>query len=60
MISKDNLAIVLVNYNGLNDSLECIKSLLNSDSPLKIVFVDNASKENEAEIVESSYDLMLI
>lgn len=58
MISKDNLAIVLVNYNGLNDSLECIKSLLNSDSPLKIVFVDNASKENEAEIVESSYPMV--
>lgn len=42
-----SLAIILVNYNGLDDTVDCIKSLQESDYPVKIYVVDNASKEDE-------------
>jgi len=37
------LGVVLVNYKGSHDTLECLESLLRSDIPLRIAVVDNAS-----------------
>lgn len=37
------LGVVLVNYRGSVDTLECLESLLRSDIPLRVVVVDNAS-----------------
>jgi GT2 family glycosyltransferase len=37
------LAVVLVNYKGSSDTLECLESLLRSDLPLRVAVVDNAS-----------------
>ena len=39
---NDKIAVVLVNYNGLNDTLDCIKSIHGAD----IIVVDNASHSN--------------
>jgi GT2 family glycosyltransferase len=39
--------IILVNYNGFNDTIECIESLLElSNHNFKIVICDNDSKDN--------------
>lgn len=45
MKSPEVYAVVL-NYNGFNDSKECIKSLLASDAPLKIIIIDNHSTDD--------------
>lgn len=48
--------IVLLNWNGLEDTLECLSSLKNLTYPaVKTIVVDNASKKNEAEIIESKF-----
>jgi len=39
--------IILVNYNGYKDTIECIKSLKNLKyNNYKIIIVDNASTDN--------------
>ena len=39
--------IILVNYNGYKDTIECIKSLKNLKyNNYKIIIVDNASSDN--------------
>lgn len=44
------VAIILVNYNGANDTIECIKSLSYiKDSEYEIVVVDNCSTDNSVE-----------
>lgn len=52
------LAVILVNYNGLDDSIECIESIKKSscNDEITVVFVDNSSKVNEAEIIKKQFD----
>lgn len=47
-MKKEQLAVILVDYNGLKDTIECIDSIIKSSIQSKIIVVDNASKENEA------------
>ena len=48
MISK--ISIILVNYNGSNDTLECINSLKKCNYPnYEVVVVDNSSKDNDRD-----------
>lgn len=47
------LGVVLVNYKGSADTLECLESLLRSDIPIRVVVVDNASgDESVGRIVD--------
>lgn len=39
------LGVVLVNWNGWRDTVECLESLLRSPVPLRIAVVDNASAD---------------
>lgn len=44
---QPNVAIILLNYNGSNDTIECIKSLMAiSYKNINIVIVDNLSPDN--------------
>jgi GT2 family glycosyltransferase len=43
------LGVVLVNYKGSSDTLECLESLLRSDIPIRVVVVDNASGDGSVE-----------
>jgi len=45
---ESELVVILVNYNGLSDTIECIRSIKQSSVKSKIVVVDNASKQNES------------
>lgn len=46
MISR-KLGIVILNYNGSVDTLNCVKSIRNIDVDDPIIIVDNHSDEND-------------
>lgn len=48
--------VILVNWNGYSNTVSCIKSLLKSTyQNLKIIIVDNGSKNNEALKIEKLF-----
>ncbi len=48
--------IIILNWNGLDDTLECLQSLGKIDYPhYKIVLVDNKSKNDEGRIIKQQY-----
>lgn len=49
------VSIITINYNGLKDTCELIDSLPLEDKSIEVIVVDNASKEDEASIIASSY-----
>ncbi len=53
---KSKVAIVLLNWNGLRDTLECLESLQKIIYPnYLIIVVDNGSKGNDAEIIKKKF-----
>jgi hypothetical protein len=54
--------VVIVNWNGLDDTLECLSSLKKIDYPnYEIVVVDNGSKNAEADRIKEAFsDIELI
>jgi len=48
-------SIITINYNGLKDTCELIESLPLEDHSIEVIVVDNASKEDEATIIENRY-----
>lgn len=57
MNEKPIVSFITVNYNGLKDTCELIESLQRTiqSVPYEIIVVDNASRENEAEIIQQKY-----
>ena len=56
MVQLDiQISIITINYNGLKDTCELIESLPLEDDSLEVIVVDNASKEDEATIIEQRY-----
>ncbi len=49
MSAAARLGVVLVNWNGWTDTLECLESLMRSTIPLKVVVVDNASTDGSLQ-----------
>lgn len=48
MNNSDNICIILVNYNGYDDTVECVKSIQKSNyDNYKIIIVDNGSNDKE-------------
>ncbi len=48
--------VVILNWNGLHDTLECLSSLITQDYPSVVIHViDNGSDENEPEIIRQHY-----
>ena len=50
-----NISIITVNYNGLKDTCELIDTLPLEEKSLEVIVVDNASKEDDASIIEQRY-----
>lgn len=44
--------IIIVNYNGWKDTIECLKSILEIKDNFEIIVVDNCSKNNSIEQIE--------
>ena len=55
MIIERILSIITINYNGLKDTCELIETLPLEDESIEVIVVDNASKEDEAAIIEQRY-----
>ena len=55
MHQEYELSIITINYNGIKDTCELIDTLPLDDDSLEVIVVDNASKEDEATIIEQRY-----
>ena len=49
------VSIITINYNGLKDTCELIESLPLEDKSIEVIVVDNASKKDEASVIEARY-----
>lgn len=50
------LGVVIVNYRGAADTIECLESLLRASLPMKIVVVENGSGDNSAQMLRDWAD----
>ena len=50
-----DISIITINFNGLKDTCELIDTLPLEDESIEVIVVDNASKEDEATIMERRY-----
>jgi len=56
MNNLPEISIITVNYNGMRDTGELIESLQkNSSLSYEIIVVDNASRANEAVLLQEKY-----
>jgi GT2 family glycosyltransferase len=55
--SKNQLiAVIIINWNGLAETVKCLNSALNLSYPnFQVIVVDNGSKNNEAKALEEKY-----
>lgn len=44
--AEPRLAVVIINWNSADNTIECLESLLRSDVPLRAIVVDNASQDD--------------
>ncbi len=50
------IAIIILNWNGLPDTLECLKSLQKIEYPnYAVVVIDNGSRGNDAEVIRRKF-----
>lgn len=49
------ISIITINYNGLADTCSMIDTIPFDEYPLEVIVVDNASKQDEASIIEKRY-----
>ena len=49
------VSIITINYNGLKDTCELLDTLPLKDESIEVIVVDNASKDDEAIILEQRY-----
>ncbi|WP_176557785.1 glycosyltransferase family 2 protein [Sporolactobacillus terrae] len=57
MMKQAAVAIVIVNWNGYKDTIECLESLnSNLYSNFKVFLVDNCSKNNSYELLQQDID----
>lgn len=57
MVNKyPSVSIIILNWNGLEDTIECVKSLQKADYPnFDIIIVDNASEGNDVEMLYETF-----
>lgn len=59
-IKKPKISVVILNYNGIKDTLSCINSLLYGVFPsvfLNLILVDNQSFENPEKKISESFEI---
>ena len=53
---KENIFVIILNWNGLADTLECLESLSAIDYPLfEVVVVDNGSHDDSCQVIRSRF-----
>ncbi len=54
------ISIITINYNGLADTCALIDTIPFNDESLEVIVVDNASKKDEATILEQRYPQVIV
>ena len=55
-IHYPKVSIIILNWNGLKDTIECLESLKKISYPsYEVIVVDNASQGNDTDILEEKY-----
>ena len=55
-MSSGLVAIILLNWNGMSDTIECLQSITKIAYPnYKIVVVDNASEDGSCEVIRNQF-----
>lgn len=52
---KKRIAVIILNYNGFDDTRECIESVLVNKADLEIFLIDNASPDKSGERLHAAY-----
>ena len=53
--------IIILNWNGLEDTLECLASVYKSDyCNFEVIVVDNASSDNSVNIIREAYPQVIL
>lgn len=55
MHQECDISIITINYNGLKDTCEMLETLPLEDKSLEVIVVDNASRDDEATVIEQRY-----
>ena len=55
MRQQYEISVITINYNGLKDTCELMETLPLEDPSLEVIVVDNASREDEATVIEQRY-----
>ena len=55
MAEEKIISIITINYNGLKDTCELMETLPLDDESIEVIVVDNASREDEASVIEQRY-----
>lgn len=50
------LAVVIINWNGWRDTIECLESLVRADGAFRIIVVDNASEDGSIDRIRAWAD----
>lgn len=61
LTNKPLVYIITINWNGLEDTLECLSSLEKINySPYRIIVVDNGSENNQGDVIKEKYPFIEI
>jgi len=53
--------IIILNWNGLKDTLECLESVFKLDYPnFEVIVVDNGSTDNSVEVIRKAYPQVIL
>ena len=55
MTEERIISIITINYNGLKDTCELMDTLPLDDTSIEVIVVDNASRQDEASVIEQRY-----
>ena len=55
MAEEKIISIITINYNGLKDTYELMDTLPLDDTSIEVIVVDNASREDEASVIQQRY-----
>jgi len=55
-MNNPKVSIIILNWNGLKDTIECLESLKKITYPnYEVIIVDNGSEGNDADVLEEKY-----